>query len=109
MSKKLAAQALESLLSNGSSSSALSKPTNTSTLRKKSKKTTVADPLPATKSGLKKIKYQLRYGHSVKRNQDEREAKENPLRKLFRNTSGVAAFFCRPCIPCTHHTLTTVQ
>ncbi|KAG0044870.1 hypothetical protein BGZ83_009845 [Gryganskiella cystojenkinii] len=82
MSKKLASQALDSLLSSNFSSPKPTDTVATQTHRRKSKRTAVVDPLPATKTGLKKIKHQLRYGHSVKRNQEEKEAKENPLTKL---------------------------
>ncbi|KAF9987782.1 hypothetical protein BGZ65_001896, partial [Modicella reniformis] len=71
MSKKLAAQALDSLLTS-QSNGRISK--NHLTTPKKQK--TV---LPATKTGLKKIKHQLRYGHSVKKAQEAAAAKENPL------------------------------
>ncbi|KAG0001160.1 hypothetical protein BGZ79_005006 [Entomortierella chlamydospora] len=86
MSKKLAAQALDSLLNSQSSSLSgsggdISK--KSSSGAKKSKKSkSKGDLLPKTKTGLKKIKHELRYGHSVKRAQEEKEAKENPLDKL---------------------------
>lgn len=82
MSKKLAAQALDALLSSQSTISKKNTSTATSTtvLKKRTKKGKVQkDRLPATKTGLKKIKHELRYGHSVRRTQEEREAKENPL------------------------------
>ncbi|KAF9954451.1 hypothetical protein BGZ72_004588 [Mortierella alpina] len=82
MSKKLAAQALDALLSSQSTISKKNTSTVTSTtvLKKKTKKGKVQkDRLPATKTGLKKIKHELRYGHSVRRKQEEKEAKENPL------------------------------
>jgi len=72
MSKKLAAQALDTLLS-GQSTGRISKRGSTSGPAKKIRS------LPATKTGLKKIKHQLRYGHSVKRAQEAAAAKENPL------------------------------
>ncbi|KAF9356216.1 hypothetical protein BGX34_010031 [Mortierella sp. NVP85] len=75
MSKKLAAQALDTLLS-GQSTGRISKRGSTSGPAKK------IGSLPATKTGLKKIKHQLRYGHSVKRAQEAAAAKENPLDKL---------------------------
>ncbi|KAG0299697.1 hypothetical protein BGZ98_009829 [Dissophora globulifera] len=81
MSRKLATQALDSLLN--SQPTSLSKTAHT-TITKKSKKSkkTRGDQLPATKTGLKKIKHELRYGHSVKRVQEAEEAKVNPLDKL---------------------------
>ncbi|KAG0204107.1 hypothetical protein BGX28_003868 [Mortierella sp. GBA30] len=85
MSKKLAAQALDALLSNQSSLSKgkPSSATSTASQLKKTKKTRVQkDRLPATKTGLKKIKHELRYGHSVRKAKEEKEAKENPLEKL---------------------------
>ncbi|KAF9280231.1 hypothetical protein BGZ68_007428 [Mortierella alpina] len=85
MSKKLAAQALDALLSSQSTISKKNTSTATSTtvLKKKTKKGKVQkDRLPATKTGLKKIKHELRYGHSVRRTQEEKEAKENPLERL---------------------------
>jgi len=75
MSKKLAAQALDALLSTQNSSLSKSEPTKAAPKKKRSKK----DQLPKTKTGLKKIKHELRYGHSVKRNQEAQEARENPL------------------------------
>ncbi|KAF9189425.1 hypothetical protein BGZ51_009601 [Haplosporangium sp. Z 767] len=88
MSKKLAAQALESLLN--SQPSSFSKKSSTLSasaisnggVSKKKKSKIQKDRLPATKTGLKKIKHELRYGHSVKRAQEEKEAKENPLEKM---------------------------
>ncbi|KAF9425475.1 hypothetical protein BGZ94_007495 [Podila epigama] len=81
MSKKLAAQALESLLS-AQGSSTLSSSSKSLTEAPKKKKVYKKDKLPKTKTGLKKLKHELRYGHSVKRNQEAKEAKENPLDKL---------------------------
>lgn len=75
MSKKLAAQALDALLSTQNSSLSKSEPTKAAPKKKRSKK----DQLPKTKTGLKKIKHELRYGHSVKRNQEAQQARENPL------------------------------
>ncbi|KAF9204028.1 hypothetical protein BGZ49_005767 [Haplosporangium sp. Z 27] len=93
MSKKLAAQALDSLLSSqhgrvGNTSISKKVSTGSSTagggIVKKTKKSKSKsnDLLPKTKTGLKKIKHELRYGHSVKRAQEAKEAKENPLDKL---------------------------
>ncbi|KAF9103505.1 hypothetical protein BGX27_010548 [Mortierella sp. AM989] len=88
MSKKLAAQALDSLLNSQPSSvsgdhskkdPAVSTPSKKT---RKSKSKNSNDLLPKTKTGLKKIKHELRYGHSVKRVQEEKESKENPLDKL---------------------------
>ncbi|KAG0368383.1 hypothetical protein BC939DRAFT_453834 [Gamsiella multidivaricata] len=86
MSKKLAAQALDALL-NSQPNSTLSKRSSSAVAEGGIKKTRKSkknknDGLPATKTGLKKIKHELRYGHSVKRSQEEKEAKENPLDKL---------------------------
>ncbi|KAF9173595.1 hypothetical protein BGX21_004109 [Mortierella sp. AD011] len=86
MSKKLAAQALDSLLNSQSSSlsgtnGGISKKSSSGVKRSKKSKSK-GDLLPKTKTGLKKIKHELRYGHSVKRAQEEKEAKENPLDKL---------------------------
>ncbi|KAF9106792.1 hypothetical protein BGX29_008510 [Mortierella sp. GBA35] len=89
MSKKLAAQALDALMNsnNNNKNTSLSKSTSktggavTKKSSKKSKKQ-VNGGLPVTKTGLKKIKHELRYGHSVRRQQEEKEAKENPLEKL---------------------------
>ncbi|KAF9301830.1 hypothetical protein BGZ74_006207 [Mortierella antarctica] len=78
MSKKLAAQALDALLSTQNSSLSKSAEPTKAPKKKRSKK----DQLPKTKTGLKKIKHELRYGHSVKRNQEAQEARENPLEKL---------------------------
>ncbi|KAG0334171.1 hypothetical protein BG000_008571 [Podila horticola] len=78
MSKKLAAQALEALLSTQNSSLSKSAEPTKAPKKKRSKK----DQLPKTKTGLKKIKHELRYGHSVKRNQEAQEARVNPLEKL---------------------------
>ncbi|KAF9927340.1 hypothetical protein BGZ75_004530 [Mortierella antarctica] len=81
MSKKLAAQALDALLSSQSTTS--KKNSSTTVLKKTTKKGKVQkDRLPATKTGLKKIKHELRYGHSVRRTQEEKESKENPLERL---------------------------
>ncbi|CAO3571010.1 unnamed protein product [Mortierella alpina] len=85
MSKKLAAQALDALLSSQTtiSKKKTSATTSTTVLKKKTKKGKVQkDRLPATKTGLKKIKHELRYGHSVRRTQEEKESKENPLERL---------------------------
>ncbi|KAF9555216.1 hypothetical protein EC968_009070, partial [Mortierella alpina] len=85
MSKKLAAQALDALLSSQSTISKKNTSTATSStvLKKKTKRGKVQkDRLPATKTGLKKIKHELRYGHSVRRTQEEKESKENPLERL---------------------------
>ncbi|KAF9436319.1 hypothetical protein BGZ76_004280 [Entomortierella beljakovae] len=103
MSKKLTAQALDSLLKSqqsnisgknvgggGGSSSGNSgnnanntkKSTVNKKKSKKSKSISSIDLLPKTKTGLKKIKHELRYGHSVKKAQEEKEARENPLDKL---------------------------
>ncbi|KAF9333236.1 hypothetical protein BG006_003873 [Podila minutissima] len=78
MSKKLAAQALDALLSTQNSSLSKSTEPTKAPKKKRSKK----DQLPKTKTGLKKIKHELRYGHSVKRNQEAQESRENPLEKL---------------------------
>ncbi|KAF9586302.1 hypothetical protein BGW38_007187 [Lunasporangiospora selenospora] len=80
-SRKLAAQALESLFNYKASTRASTAAAVSSepVPKKKSKK----DPLPKTKKGLKKIKHELRYGHSIKRRlREEKEANENPLEKL---------------------------
>ncbi|KAG0014808.1 hypothetical protein BGZ81_000244 [Podila clonocystis] len=78
MSKKLAAQALDALLSTQNSSLSKAAEPTKAPKKKRSKK----DQLPKTKTGLKKIKHELRYGHSVKRNQEAQEARVNPLEKL---------------------------
>ncbi|KAG0040655.1 hypothetical protein BGZ82_000076 [Podila clonocystis] len=78
MSKKLAAQALEALLSTQNSSLSKAAEPTKAPKKKRSKK----DQLPKTKTGLKKIKHELRYGHSVKRTQEAQEARVNPLEKL---------------------------
>ncbi|KAG0343170.1 hypothetical protein BG004_005458 [Podila humilis] len=77
MSRKLASQALDALLN--SQNPAISKPTTKAAPKKKVSK---KDQLPKTKTGLKKIKRELRYGHSVKRNKEAEEARVNPLDKL---------------------------
>ncbi|KAF9126063.1 hypothetical protein BGW39_006958 [Mortierella sp. 14UC] len=88
MSKKLAAQALDALMnSNNSKNSSLSKSSSsTSGAVKKSSSKKIKkqnkNSLPVTKTGLKKIKHEMRYGHSVRRAQEEAEAKINPLEKL---------------------------
>ncbi|KAF9908037.1 hypothetical protein EC991_010281 [Linnemannia zychae] len=82
MSKKLAAQALDALMNSNNS---LSKPASSTGAAKKSSKKIKKqnkNSLPVTKTGLKKIKHELRYGHSVRRAQEEAEAKINPLEKL---------------------------
>ncbi|KAF9973663.1 hypothetical protein BGZ73_003101 [Actinomortierella ambigua] len=87
MSKKLASQAVDSLLQQ------LRAPSSTPSLhgtagnakvdkKKKKSKTNLKDRLPKTKTGLKKLKHELRYGHSQRRAREEQEAKENPLDKL---------------------------
>ncbi|KAF9154226.1 hypothetical protein BG015_001480 [Linnemannia schmuckeri] len=86
MSKKLAAQALDALMNSNNSNSKVSKSsTSTGAVSKKSSKTTKKqskNSIPVTKTGLKKIKHEIRYGHSVRRQQEEAEAKINPLEKL---------------------------
>ncbi|KAG0300429.1 hypothetical protein BGZ97_003237 [Linnemannia gamsii] len=85
MSKKLAAQALDALMSSNNSNSKISKSsTSTGAVSKKTKtvKKQNKNSLPVTKTGLKKIKHEIRYGHSVRRQQEEAEAKINPLEKL---------------------------
>ncbi|KAF8933769.1 hypothetical protein BGZ47_010713 [Haplosporangium gracile] len=86
MSKKLAAQALDALMNNNNSNSKIFKSsTSTGAVSKKSSKTAKKqnkNSLPVTKTGLKKIKHEIRYGHSVRRQQEEAEAKINPLEKL---------------------------
>lgn len=82
MSKKLAAQALDALMSSNNSNSKISKSsTSTGAVSKKTKtvKKQNKNSLPVTKTGLKKIKHEIRYGHSVRRQQEEAEAKINPL------------------------------
>ncbi|KAI1306110.1 hypothetical protein EDD11_004854 [Mortierella claussenii] len=86
MSKKLAIQALDALLSS-QTSNVESKKTSSNNLRPSNKralksKKNAGDPLPKTKTGLKRIKRELKYGHSVKRAREEREAKENPLDRM---------------------------
>ncbi|KAF9162466.1 hypothetical protein DFQ26_003519 [Actinomortierella ambigua] len=88
MSKKLASQAVDSLLQQ------LRAPSSTPSLhstagnakvdknKKKKNKTITKDRLPKTKTGLKKLKHELKYGHSHRRAREEQEAKENPLDKL---------------------------
>ncbi|KAG0281818.1 hypothetical protein BGZ95_009755 [Linnemannia exigua] len=87
MSKKLAAQALDALMnSNNSKNSNLSKSSSSTGAVKKSskkaKKEQSKNRLPVTKTGLKKIKHEIRYGHSVRKAQEEAEARINPLEKL---------------------------
>ncbi|KAG0281412.1 hypothetical protein BGZ96_001142 [Linnemannia gamsii] len=87
MSKKLAAQALDALMASNNSNSKISKSsTSTGAVSKKTKTKTAKkqnkNSLPVTKTGLKKIKHEIRYGHSVRRQQEEAEAKINPLEKL---------------------------
>ncbi|KAF9296702.1 hypothetical protein BGZ88_012061 [Linnemannia elongata] len=88
MSKKLAAQALDALMSSNNTNSKISKSSTSSgavSKKKSSSKTAKKqnkNSLPVTKTGLKKIKHEIRYGHSVRRQQEEAEAKINPLEKL---------------------------
>ncbi|KAF9550164.1 hypothetical protein EC957_001650 [Mortierella hygrophila] len=89
MSKKLAAQALDALMSSNNTNSKISKSSTSSgaVSKKKSSSGKTAkkqnkNSLPVTKTGLKKIKHEIRYGHSVRRQQEEAEAKINPLEKL---------------------------
>ncbi|KAF9929576.1 hypothetical protein FBU30_001471 [Linnemannia zychae] len=87
MSKKLAAQALDALMSsNDSKNNSLSKSSASTGAVKKTKmtkkQTSGKNSLPVTKTGLKKLKHEIRYGHSVRRQQEEAEAKVNPLERL---------------------------
>ncbi|ORZ06339.1 hypothetical protein BCR41DRAFT_361101 [Lobosporangium transversale] len=99
MSKKLTAQALDLLLSNRSTNSSNSNSNNSksnslvalskkdsavkpSVSKKRKKLKSKSDSLPKTKTGLKKIKHELRYGYSIRKALEEKEAKENPLDKL---------------------------
>lgn len=92
MSKKLAAQALDALMSSNTTNSKISKSSTSSgaVSKKKSSSSKTAkkqnkNSLPVTKTGLKKIKHEIRYGHSVRRQQEEAEAKINPLGEYLSN------------------------
>ncbi|KAG0222701.1 hypothetical protein BGX31_008921 [Mortierella sp. GBA43] len=82
MSKKLAAQALDALLNNQSAGGISKRRPATGATGSATPVTKKSKSLPATKTGLKKIKHELRYGHSIKRAQEAAAAKENPLVKL---------------------------
>lgn len=92
MSKKLAAQALDALMSSNNTNSKISKSSASSgaVSKKKSSSSNTAkkqnkNSLPVTKTGLKRIKHEIRYGHSVRRQQEEAEAKINPLGEFLNN------------------------
>ncbi|KAI8342702.1 hypothetical protein BC941DRAFT_413625 [Chlamydoabsidia padenii] len=80
MSSKLARQALDQLLKSKNNS-------NNNKHRKVEKQQTTAQikRLPDTKNGLKKIKYELRYGQQqrLKRELMEQKKKENPIDDLL--------------------------